>query len=234
MTYFLILILPLFLTAVPAHAEENPELHILPDGAIHILNVELWQKHTSNVYSVKAWGLKWRMEIPYGLSILSAQNVPIKLEEVQPANRLEIKGKMFTKNYEHFIEPSYVRNLSIQTPEAVSESAVIKEKAAPSPAPTELKKEEVLSVPVHAQSPIPKIQTKGLTMILKKGYRGGQVSLLQKFLAGQGLISSTSISGYFGEETEKALKKFQKQNGLETVGTTGPKTRALINGLLVP
>ncbi len=51
-------------------------------------------------------------------------------------------------------------------------------------------------------------------MILKKGSNGGAVKRLQKFL-------KTGVDGIFGPETEKAVKKWQRDNGLKPDGLVG-------------
>lgn len=57
------------------------------------------------------------------------------------------------------------------------------------------------------------------------------VSSLQNILNDLGYFKYPTITGYFGNYTEDALKKFQKANGLEPVGYIGPKTLKLLNSL---
>jgi len=54
-------------------------------------------------------------------------------------------------------------------------------------------------------------------MILKKGTRGNEVKLLQEFL-------DTDADGIFGPGTERAVKKWQSENGLIVDGIVGPAT----------
>jgi hypothetical protein len=54
-------------------------------------------------------------------------------------------------------------------------------------------------------------------MILKKGTRGNEVKLLQEFL-------DTGADGIFGPGTERAVKKWQSENGLVVDGIVGPAT----------
>lgn len=54
-------------------------------------------------------------------------------------------------------------------------------------------------------------------MILKLGSKGKNVELLQEFL-------NVYVDGDFGPNTEKAVKKWQKQNGLLDDGIVGPVT----------
>lgn len=68
--------------------------------------------------------------------------------------------------------------------------------------------------------------------VLKKGMSGIEVINLQRAL----MIDSTAhpkglISGYFGEETEKALKEFQKRYGLTPTGIVDKPTMEKLNEL---
>lgn len=59
---------------------------------------------------------------------------------------------------------------------------------------------------------------------LRQGMSGDDVSALQAILAADPSIYSGSITGYFGNLTNQALKKYQKKYGIEAVGFVGPKT----------
>lgn len=64
-----------------------------------------------------------------------------------------------------------------------------------------------------------------LQMTLKQGSAGEQVAVLQALLAADPSIYPEGIvSGYFGRLTAEAVKRFQKNNGIEQVGFVGPKT----------
>ena len=68
---------------------------------------------------------------------------------------------------------------------------------------------------------------------LSLGSRGDAVTALQALLAANpDIYPEGLITGYFGKATERALKRLQKENGLEQVGFVGPKTRQLLNRLL--
>lgn len=60
------------------------------------------------------------------------------------------------------------------------------------------------------------------------GMRGAEILELQKALAAKGFLIATP-NGNFGPATLAAVKAYQAANGLEQVGTVGPKTRALLN-----
>ncbi len=58
----------------------------------------------------------------------------------------------------------------------------------------------------------------------------GEVSELQKFLAGYFNITPTDlVTGYFGPITEGHVIRFQSEKGLPPVGIVGPRTRAAIS-----
>ena len=74
-------------------------------------------------------------------------------------------------------------------------------------------------------NPNPKPYTGELpTKTIKKGSEGKQVKLLQSFLNWYGGCDLV-VDGIFGPATDKAVRNFQKKNGLEVDGIVGPKTR---------
>jgi len=71
------------------------------------------------------------------------------------------------------------------------------------------------------------------TQILSIGSRGTEVTNLQRFLVSLGLLSSSSVTGYYGIQTDGAVSNFQVSYGVLPAGitspgqgTTGPLTRA--------
>ncbi|MDB5188242.1 MAG: fibronectin type protein [Candidatus Kaiserbacteria bacterium] len=73
-----------------------------------------------------------------------------------------------------------------------------------------------------------------ISRTLSKNMKGDDVKNLQTMLAGMtGIYPEGSVTGVFGPATERAVKRFQKNNGLEATGATGPKTRALLNDLTI-
>lgn len=62
--------------------------------------------------------------------------------------------------------------------------------------------------------------------LLYKGKHDEHVKNLQKVLKSEGYYKLSKPTGYFGAATEKAVKNFQKANGLVVDGLVGPKTKA--------
>ena len=62
------------------------------------------------------------------------------------------------------------------------------------------------------------------------GSRGDEVTKLQQLLKQKGYLQSDA-TGFFGKQTEDAVKKFQKDNGIEETGTCGQYTRAKLNAV---
>jgi hypothetical protein len=60
------------------------------------------------------------------------------------------------------------------------------------------------------------------------GMEGDDVKILQSLLAQKGYFSGV-VSGYFGWQTEEAVKTFQTANNLPVTGLVGPLTRELLN-----
>lgn len=223
MKYFILPIAIIFLASAAAYAEAPAqEIHILPDGQIRLVGAELFSRHTSNLYTVKSWDMKWVVPIdptdPY-IKFESAQGAKISPSDILEKHFLEIHGKLsFDKSSNAYqILPTLIRDLSIKTGEPV-----ITPIPTPQPPP-------VISSPTNLS---PTSQLK-LTMTLKPGYWGRQVKILQEFLKKQGYFPKDEpTSRYFGPMTMEALAEFQRANALEAVGTLGPKTRTLINSLL--
>ena len=65
---------------------------------------------------------------------------------------------------------------------------------------------------------------------LALGDQGDSVQQIQKLLNKYGYLSSANITGYFGEVTEGAVKRFQKDNGLSSDGSVGVMTMAKLTG----
>jgi len=63
--------------------------------------------------------------------------------------------------------------------------------------------------------------------VLKLGARSSQVNLLQEQLTKIGVYNGP-ITGFFGPQTEEAVKKFQTQNGLSADGIMGARTQQLL------
>ena len=61
---------------------------------------------------------------------------------------------------------------------------------------------------------------------LKRGDSGGDVPILQKALNNHG--EHLTVDGIFGRQTEKAVKDFQAQSGLESTGEVDSGTRSAL------
>lgn len=76
-----------------------------------------------------------------------------------------------------------------------------------------------------------------ITTGLYLGSFGSPVENVQHFLVGQGLLATSSVTGYFGPLTRGAVTAFQLSQGLITnplqlgAGTVGPKTAAAMQAL---
>lgn len=69
------------------------------------------------------------------------------------------------------------------------------------------------------------------TRYLFPGRRGEDVQILQSMLFDRAYLS-IQPTGYFGELTWRAVRSFQKDNGLPQPGFVGPRTRMILNRLL--
>ena len=66
------------------------------------------------------------------------------------------------------------------------------------------------------------------TQFLGVGSENADVTALQQYLIKKGFYSGP-ITGYFGTETQSAVKAYQSAHGIEAVGYVGPGTRAALN-----
>lgn len=67
------------------------------------------------------------------------------------------------------------------------------------------------------------VNTNSSQTISQVGSRGKEVEAIQQFLKDWGLYNG-DITGYYGSETQAAVKKFQKIKGISQTGTAGPQT----------
>ncbi|MBR6764887.1 MAG: peptidoglycan-binding protein [Clostridia bacterium] len=70
------------------------------------------------------------------------------------------------------------------------------------------------------------------TLVLKKGDESNNVKLLQQALVQMGYLAEDKVTGYYGDVTEAAVKKFQKENGISQTGTAAKLTIEKINTII--
>ena len=69
--------------------------------------------------------------------------------------------------------------------------------------------------------------SEAVTTLSRYGSSGTEVKAIQQALKDRGLFTA-GITGYYGEQTQSAVRRFQKQQGLTVDGIAGPATlRAL-------
>src|SRR5438067_1267799 len=57
---------------------------------------------------------------------------------------------------------------------------------------------------------------------------GGDITMLQQFLASQGYMTSSLATGYFGNITLNALQRYQREHNLPVTGRMDDATRVAI------
>jgi lipoprotein-anchoring transpeptidase ErfK/SrfK len=62
----------------------------------------------------------------------------------------------------------------------------------------------------------------------KKGQTGNHIVALQRRLRAAKVLEKKDVTGYFGPRTERAVKRFQRQVGLEQTGKVGKRTWSLL------
>jgi len=68
--------------------------------------------------------------------------------------------------------------------------------------------------------------------VLRKGDTGAAVKLLQNLLIALGYFDKDLRTGNFLEQTEEAVKNFQREYNLQVDGIVGAKTWDLLGGVL--
>lgn len=66
-------------------------------------------------------------------------------------------------------------------------------------------------------------EPKNAQVISQYGSSGAEVKAIQQALKDRGLFN-TNVTGYYGEQTQAAVKRFQKQQGISQTGVAGPQT----------
>jgi hypothetical protein len=69
---------------------------------------------------------------------------------------------------------------------------------------------------------------KASAAVLKKGSSGSEVRQVQTTLRSMGYFTYPKITGYFGSNTETAVKRFQKAKGITADGKIGSITRKIL------
>lgn len=87
----------------------------------------------------------------------------------------------------------------------------------------------------------PTQQTKGYAFSynLSAGSEGADVVALQTALMNAGfnipaITSGAAAKGYFGSQTQAAVRAYQAANGIPNTGFVGPLTRTALNGVITP
>ncbi len=66
---------------------------------------------------------------------------------------------------------------------------------------------------------------------LRKGSSGSDVKVVQETLKELGYFTYPKLTGYYGSITVNAVKKFQKDNGLDPDGVVGKQTKSVLYGI---
>ncbi len=97
----------------------------------------------------------------------------------------------------------------------------------------QIKALEAQIIGLKAQLEATQIELK-FTKTLIRGMTGKDVEELQSFLKQfPDIYPEGLVTGYFGSLTENAVKKWQEQQGIDSVGIVGPKTRAKLNEVVI-
>ncbi len=87
--------------------------------------------------------------------------------------------------------------------------------------------------PFSPTNNFPPVNNPHFTGTLARGSNNAEVLELQRLLSSLGFLTATP-NGFFGPQTEAAVRAFQTANNLPPVGIVGPLTRALLNQIPLP
>lgn len=202
------------------------ELYINSKGEAYFSGAELISKHALNLFTVRIWGQNWEVVTDYTTSFVSNFGATINTAEILTGHFLEVKGRPVPDNVGR-MEATIVKDISIKTGTSSVQTTL---------GTTAASNTQISGIApfLGSQSNLSSAASR-LTQYLRLGMRGGEVGLLQKFLQKNnlGIPNDGPVTGFFGKVTEKAVMKFQETNNLEATGTVGPKTRSLINPMLI-
>ncbi len=71
-----------------------------------------------------------------------------------------------------------------------------------------------------------------ITMAFRNGDESKEVKKLQQALCDMGYLKEENVTGYYGDVTESAVKKFQKDNGISQTGVAAKQTLDKINTII--
>lgn len=101
---------------------------------------------------------------------------------------------------------------------------------AQAPAPTPAVPATTPAVVVAQPSPVVQLVSPVFNEDLQLGSRGDDVNRLQELFAqDKEIYPDGLITGYYGQLTAAAVRKFQAKHGISQVGRVGPQTRAKLN-----
>ncbi len=87
---------------------------------------------------------------------------------------------------------------------------------------------EATPAPTETPPPVPQITPNKKYHNLKKGDRGSEVKALQERLIELGYLPQGSADGSYGNQTYKAVRSFQQNNGLTRDGIAGKRTQTYL------
>ncbi|MDO8500019.1 MAG: peptidoglycan-binding protein [bacterium] len=231
-----LLFLLVFLTVLGAGLiSQASELYIDPAGKVRISDAEITYLN-NNVITVTLWGTRWVFYInpdPSFSRLTNASGETIAVPDLQKGHRIYVEGEIKDVGVGKMeINVVLLRDASIQGTLPVLSLPLVKPQATASIL------QSVLPVPKPISASVVQLKTETASIVaspsakyLTRGMAGSDVKKIQETLLAQGYLKDDEVSGFFGEATERAVKKLQKANGLSQEGTVGPLTRKVLGSL---
>ncbi|MFY9461825.1 MAG: peptidoglycan-binding protein, partial [Candidatus Sungiibacteriota bacterium] len=215
-----------------AFSTRAAELYINSDGKAKVSDAEITYLN-NNVITVTLWGTRWILFVDVAdsnVKLTNSSGEPITVWQLANGHKLYVEGVMREAGVGKIeVNVKLLRDLSLQGSGPVIPAPALLGAAAASlgvavnrpqntAAGTQVKSQET-AAPAASRA------------YLERGMAGAEVKALQEALLGIGYLRDDEATGFFGEATERAVKRLQKANGLAQEGTVGPLTRQVVEKL---
>lgn len=215
-----------------AFSTRAAELYINSDGKSKISDAEVSYLN-NNVITVTLWGTRWILFVDVAdtnVKLTNASGEPITVWQLATGHKLYVEGLMRDVGVGKIeVNVKLLRDLSLQgSGPVIPAPSLLGAAAASLGAVANRPQNTAVGAPAKSQetavSPAAKVY-------LERGMAGAEVKALQEVLVGIGYLQDDEATGFFGEATERAVKRLQKANGLTQEGTVGPLTRQVVEKL---
>lgn len=209
------------------------ELYVNSDGKVKISDAEVTYLN-NNIITVTLWGTRWIFFVDVAdsnIKLTNASGEPITVWQLITGHKLYVEGLMRDTGVGKIeVNVKLLRDLSLRGSGPVVPSTSLLGAAAASLGAL-IPRPQNTAAGTRAKSQETAVPSASSKVYLERGMAGAEVKALQEVLVGIGYLQDDEATGFFGEATERAVKRLQKANGLAQEGTVGPLTRQVVDKL---